>query len=126
MHEMLIIITDVYGACRRRMQCTPRAVCAGHSVQPSPNAFGLLFSNSLCSLFFCLASFLLISNAARGQFYHMTSTNAKLHICSTAASHFSRPAKNNEKHQKKFNTPKNQTRMCTLSHPFILVENTIL
>jgi len=55
MHDMLTIHTDVRGVCpsvclsrglnrRRRVQCTPRRVpCArGHSVQPSPNACGLL------------------------------------------------------------------------------------
>jgi len=56
MHEMLSIFTNVCGVSlsvmrrlnlRRRLQCTPHAVCAGHVVQPSPNAFGLL----LCNLF---------------------------------------------------------------------------
>jgi len=53
MHEMLTIVTDVRGVClsvclwrglnrRRRVQCTPRSCARGHSVQPSPNAFGLL------------------------------------------------------------------------------------
>jgi len=33
----------VRGNRRRRVQCTPRACARGHSVQPSPNAFGLFF-----------------------------------------------------------------------------------
>jgi len=53
MHEMLTVVTDVRIVClsvclscglsRRRVQCTPRACAWGHLVQPSPNAFGLLF-----------------------------------------------------------------------------------
>jgi len=30
------------------MQCAPRIVCVGHSVQSLPNAFGLLFYISAC------------------------------------------------------------------------------
>jgi len=46
MHQMQAILTDVHGVClsrglnrRRRMQCTPRAVCTGHLVQPLSNDF---------------------------------------------------------------------------------------
>jgi len=48
MHEMLTIVTDVPGVCQSVScggACSVHGLpCAwGHSVQPSPNTFGLLF-----------------------------------------------------------------------------------
>jgi len=54
MHAMRTILTDVYdvrqSVClsrglnwQRCMQCTLRVIMCSHSVQPLPNAFGLLF-----------------------------------------------------------------------------------
>jgi len=55
MHDVLTILTDVHSVCqsvclsrglnqRRRMQCTPRAVCAGHWMQPLSSYSDHLFS----------------------------------------------------------------------------------
>jgi len=57
MHEMQTILASVHFVIqsatndlawihcrRRRVQCMPRTVCTGLSVQPPPNAFGLLFT----------------------------------------------------------------------------------
>jgi len=57
MLEMLTVVADVRSVClsvclshglnwQQRVQCALRAVCVGHSVQPSPNAFGLVICRS--------------------------------------------------------------------------------
>jgi len=87
MHEMLTVVTDVCRVChvlnrRRHMQCMP---CAwGHLVQPSPNAFGLLFLIGFFTHFFLITFFTtLFTESAVCCFSRKTLENAWLWMCWT-------------------------------------------